>query len=278
MPTIEFSPTDYPEEFWTRLLPDDDYRPRMQLRPGNAAGFWARSATAPVVLAERRQWSREYANRHLRFTATAAAALAECLEWLRENTGSDFADAESAATGLEPDWLLLENDGARGFPLLGGALIFPSGWSLEDRLGQPLADLHAPVPGLQQAMGSRISAFLSHLEPCQPWQRDNWGITANPELNHHPAGRWHARPGPESRLDHLWLRLEEQFLMLLPSGQAMLFAIRVSTHRLDHLLAAYPRLLPRLARALATMSDAMVEYKGLGETRLPLLRTLGVSS
>lgn len=270
---IDFQTTDYPEEFWLRLLPDEDYRPRMQLRPGDAAAFWAKSASSALVLSERRRWLSGFPDRHLLFMDQASVPLGEFLRWLHTTIGVDFGDAVTAAGGMEPDWLLLENDATGGFPLLGGALIFPSGWSLEERLGQSLPTLHAPVPGLQHAMGSRISAFLARLQPGQPWQRDNWGISVDPALNHHPAIPRH-RPAPTSRLDELWVRLEEQFLMLLPSGSGIVFAIRVSTHRLDLLLAAYPRLTPRVARALASMPDGMARYKGLIEANPSLLQKL----
>lgn len=174
---------------------------------------------------------------------------------------------------LEPDWIVLSGDAARANPVIGGGVIFPSGWALEDKIGKPLHEVHAPVPGLQSSLGGQISTFLSRLAPGAAWERDNWGLSADPSLNHHPAIPIRRLDGG-ARLRSTWLRLEQQFLTRLLVTGAILFGIRVTNHRLDH-LAAIPGLAARLARSLETMSAEIARYKGLDAARSALVAELG---
>lgn len=253
---------------WLRLFPEADHRLQMNLRPGDKVRFWAAGPDAEAVLAERRRWLATMEQRHLRVLPQGAEAAQEAVRFM---TGQDATPHEAAAT-LEPDWMVLAGDAEHGHPLLGGAVIFPSGWALEEKLGRPLAEVHAPVPGLQTSLGTQIGTFLARLAPGAAWERDNWGLSADPSLNHHPALPVR-RLDTNAALETTWLRLERQFLTRLPETGAILFGIRVSSHRLDE-LAQIPGLAARLARALETMSAQVSRYKGLDLAREALAREL----
>jgi len=260
-------------EFWLRLFPASDYRLSMSVRPGEAKRFWCDSPEAAQVLSERRRWIEEAPERHLLFLPEAESATAGGVAWFSSVLGRAFGEARDAACGLEPDWVLLGGDAASGFPVLGGALAFPSGWALEEKLGRPLAEVHDTVPGLAAAIGPQIATFLARIAPGSTWERENWGLSADSCLNHHPA-QCSARLGEDATLDATWLRLEEQFLTRLPHSHAILFGIRVTNHRLDTLLGAHPALAGRMARALETMPGTMAAYKGVAAARTALVRQL----
>ncbi|AMV17866.1 heme-dependent oxidative N-demethylase subunit alpha family protein [Planctomyces sp. SH-PL14] len=260
-------------DFWLRLFPASDYRLPMGVRPGEARRFWGNSPEAAYVLAERRRWIAEAPERHLLFLPEAEPATAEAVAWFSSVLGRVFRDARDAACGLEPDWVLLGGDAASGLPVLGGALAFPSGWALEEKLGRPLADVHDTVPGLAAAIGPQITTFLARIATGSTWERDNWGLSADSSLNHHPAQPI-ARLREDAPLDATWLRLEQQFLTRLPHSRAILFGIRVTNHRLDALLDVHPVLAGRMARALETMPDTLAAYKGLTAARPVLVRQL----
>lgn len=253
---------------WLRLFPDSNHRLQLNLRPGNAQTFWAPSPEAETVLAERRRWLAQTPERYCHFLPTAAAAVQEALSTL---PGSALTPLE-AAQSLEPDWLLLSGEPGGPYPVLGGAVVFPSGWALQDKLGHPLSHAHAPVPGLQQSLGPKIATFLDRIAPTAQWERENWGLTATPSLNQHPALHV-AKLTPAATLATTWLRLERQFLTRLPHTQAILFGIRVTHHQLDH-LASLPGLAPRLARALETQEGDLARYKGIEPARAALLSEL----
>jgi len=257
---------------WLRLFPAADHRLQMNLRPGDARRYWAHSPEAEAVLAERRRWLAEAPQRHLLILPEGEEAASEGTAFILAQLDLPSASPEHATTVLEPDWIVLSGDAARLHPVIGGAVIFPSSWALEQKIGKPLHEVHAPVPGLQSSLGSQISTFLTRLAPGAAWERDNWGLSADPALNHHPA--LNIRPiDATATLETIWLRLEQQFLTRLPATDAILFGIRVTSHRLDH-LAALPGLAPRLARALDTMFVEVAAYKGLTAAREPLITGL----
>jgi len=257
---------------WTRLLPDASHRLQMNLRPGDASQFWAHSPEAGAVLAERRRWLAEAPERHLRVLPEGEAPVKEAIGFMMQQLGRTTCEPLDAAGGLEPDWIVLSGDAGRFHPVIGGAVVFPSSWALEEKISRPLHEVHAPVPGLESSLGGSISTFLGRLAPLACWERDNWGLSADPGLNHHPALPIR-RLEAGATLATTWLRLEQQFVTLLPLTKAVLFGIRVTNHRLDH-LASQPGVPKRLARALETMSDAIARYKGLHLARESLVTAL----
>ncbi|MBE2287105.1 MAG: DUF3445 domain-containing protein [Prosthecobacter sp.] len=257
---------------WLRLLPDSDHRLQMSLRPGDARRFWAHSADAAAVLAERARWMTETPDRYLRVLPEGEEAVTEAIAFMRAQQDRAACPPAQAAVELEPDWIVLAGDAERLYPVIGGAVIFPSRWALAEKIGRPLHEVHAPVPGLQSSLGTQISTFLQRLGPHAAWERENWGLSADPSLNHHPAITIR-RLDADATLETTWLRLERQFLTRLPVTNALLFGIRVTNHRLDH-LAALPAVATRLARALTTMADDVARYKGLHEARSSLISAL----
>ncbi|MDZ4405267.1 heme-dependent oxidative N-demethylase subunit alpha family protein [Prosthecobacter sp.] len=257
---------------WLRLLPDADYRPQMNLRPGDARSYWQPSPEAESVLAERRRCLVDTPERYLRILPEGHEAVNEALAFIMALLERPACTPEQAAVELEPDWIVLSGDAERSHPVLGGAVIFPSSWAFEDKIGKPLHEVHAPVPGLQSSLGTSITTFLNRLAPHAAWERDNWGLSADPTLNHHPAIPIR-RLAAAATLTNTWLRLEQQFLTRLPATNAILFGIRVTNHRLDHVVAL-PEAAQRLARILTSMSGEFAHYKGLQTARAPLVTAL----
>lgn len=148
------------EKTWLRLFPDADYQLQMSLHLGDATRYWSRLAQSEHILAERRHWLTTAPERHFIFLEESRAAVKEAVAWLAKITGLNFVDAHEAACGLEPDWVLLAGDEAGSFPVIGGAVTFPSDWALEEKVGQPLGAVHAPVPELETALGAKINSFF----------------------------------------------------------------------------------------------------------------------
>jgi hypothetical protein len=172
---------------------------------------------------------------------------------------------------LEPDILLLNTDAEGCFRLWGGALCFPTGWALTDKLGQTLDAIHGVVPGLNPALGAAIHQFLAKLKPGTAFLRDNWGIAATDELNLHPARHV---PAPEAPvlLDRLWLRVEHQALFALPRTRGVVFGIRIALHRLDTLVGTPAG--AGLGRALITMPEELAAYKRIQSVRPQIVGSL----
>ncbi len=246
---------------WQRLFPLTDHRFQMGLRAGDAPGFWSKQDDSGQVWRERQRWLQKEPALYAVELAEGGAAMEEARAWIRQWSSQ-----------AEPDWVVLSSGAARDPVVLGGEVVFPSSWSLPEKLGRPLSQVHGPVPGLEISLGKSIQVFLNRIEPNAAWERDNWGLSADADLNHHPVRQVPALDA-SARLDKTWLRLERQFLTRLPVTRGLLFGIRVSHHRLDE-VAATPGAAAGLSRALKTMSEEVAGYKGLLMARGPLIEEL----
>jgi len=276
------SPTDP-----LRSLTDGSFRFQMSLRPGEGAPFFAPTPHHGEVMAERRTLLAAQAPRYAAAQPGTAGLLQATARLVREWTGGDDglppvpAAGDAAALGdwcaqagrcWEPDWVVMPRGEDGVYRLAAGCVCFPSGWALEDKLGRPLEEIHDPVPGLNAALGRQIHVFLERLKPGAVWWRDNWGLSADSALNHHPS--LHLRPlTADARLTATWLRYEEQLLARLPESQDLLFGIRVGRVRLAEILP-YPEVTRRLAEALRSMPDDVATYKGIAPARASLLAQL----
>lgn len=262
------------EKDWARLWPEGEHRFSMGVRRGEARTWWAASARAAEVLAERRRWLVEGEENYVAMSAEGADEIGEASEWLAEAAGLAAVpgSVRAAAEVVEADWVVLGGEEAAGFPVRGGAVVFPSSWSLPAKVGWPLGAVHGVVPGLQAGLGGTIGTFLARLKPGDGWERLNWGLSADGERNHHPS-----RAGPEitagARPDNTWVRVEEQWLTRLPRTGAVLFGIKLEVGRVDA-VAGIGDNAGRLARVLETMDDAVAAYKGLSAGRAGLAAAL----
>ncbi|MDB6170027.1 MAG: hypothetical protein JWM88_2891 [Verrucomicrobia bacterium] len=252
------------------LFPEGDYRFRLTLRRGESRGFFGRWDSTGTILAERAKWIAESPARYAALLPEGEPLLAETAELAAREWGSEpIASVRDLAMRLEPDVLLLSPDATGVFRLRGGALCFPTGWALEEKIGHTLDFIHGVVPGLNAALGPPIQQFLSRLKPGAVFHRDNWGIVASDKFNLHPA-RAIPAPEPLAKLERLWLRVEYQALLALPRTKGIVFGIRIALHRLDQ-LAADPAVAARLRHALSTMPPEMAEYKRLSGIREKLI-------
>lgn len=246
---------------WNRLFPDGSYRYSMGIHKVDPGSFWTPWDKTGRLLHERSQWLQ-----------TAPALFQAGLDEFAESRQEALCWMHRFTKQPEPDWLVLAGDIGQEPRLVAGEVVFPSSWSLPSKLGLPMSAIHQPVPGLETTLGDGIAALLHKLEPGVCFGRENWGLSADDELNHHPAFKGPG-PGPRSTIETTWVRLEHQFLTRLEKTGALLFGIRVTCHRLDA-VAQDPAVRRRLRHALQTMPDDVAAYKGLSTCRKPLMEAL----
>jgi hypothetical protein len=102
--------------------------------------------------------------------------------------------------------------------------------------------------------------------------RANWGLSASPERNLHPA-RQLPELDAEATPGTVWLRVEHQALVGLPKTGGILFGIRIAIVSLAD-MRRHPQAASGLARSLRTMPPAMADYKRLTRARDAILRFL----
>lgn len=143
--------------------------------------------------------------------------------------------------------------------LTAASVCFPSRWSLSEKLGATLGEIHDPVPGYHDSIGPIVDRSLDRLEVSRPMWRRNWSILDDPALFQPAAAS--VRGAAPASLDELTLRVERQTLRRLPATSAVLFTIRTYRRRLGD-VAGDAAVARELAAALRTCSPALAEYKG----------------
>jgi len=173
---------------------------------------------------------------------------------------------------------------AEDFAILNGAdgtipwlaVTLPSHWAPEHKVGRPFTDVHAPVADNRLITGA--AAHLARLVTGpERWERFVWTIAKHPRLHAHPQ-RVDPSPWPETlEGDALaalaWWRTEHQTFIPLEREQQAVFTIHVEVQPLAHAMAD-PSRAARVHDALASMSAAVLDYRGLTTVRERLLRWL----
>lgn len=181
------------------------------------------------------------------------------LPWAGLSAGLAPADFLLGLTlSLQEDLVLMVRDAEGELAAQWMAVCFPSGWRPADKLGQSMLRIHAPVADnarLQQAAGGLAHAMSSK----GPFLRHVWTLAGSGALHRDPGDD--AFAGVRS-IDDLWFRCERQVTVPL-GGDASLFLIRVFVAPLREIAGTADRF-DLLRRALASMSPAVVDYKGLG--------------
>lgn len=264
----------------TELFPEGDYGFHLTLRRTDPREFFRAHETSGALLRERARWVAAEPGHHAVETPEGRPLVEEfralATEWgVLEPPPSGATSAGDAlrevGCGLEPDIAFLSADDTGAFRLRAGAVCFPTGWGLEEKLGLSLDFIHGVVPGLNRVLGSQIQQFLAKLRPGTAYLRHNWGLTASDELNLHPS-RSIAPPSLPVQLDRLWLRVEHQALLALPQTRGIVFGIRITLHRMDEVARSSASL--GLRQALQTMPSEVADYKNLTNIKLNVINLL----
>ncbi len=155
------------------------------------------------------------------------------------------------------------------------AVALPSHWAPETKVGRHFSDIHAPVAD-NALLLKAASALLQMVTGAERWERFVWTITSHPRLHAHPrhvdAARWQAHDphGPPFDPARAWWRSERQTFIPLPDQRQAWFLIEI---QVDPLIAVVdsPQRAARLHDALASMSPAVLDYRGLTSVHRPLL-------
>ena len=199
----------------------------------------------------------------------ATEALAMVVDWLRREAPAKLDQARlddplplrAAGQLVQEDLCVMERGADGAYRLTAAVLCFPAHWRLHEKLGRPVREIHAPVPGFAQRLAAPVERLLGGLSTLRPVWRANWSVVETPTLFH---------PQDRPRLTgldahnagaRLWLRVERQTLRRLPASAAVLFTIRTLIRRLDEVAA--PAVAAAMAERLRAMGPGMAAYKGM---------------
>jgi len=258
------------------------------LKPLDLAQWLDRDATFDAQLAEKRRLYRELPDEVFVEEADTRAAQTEVLDLIRTATaerGEDSAnDATLALFGADPpplvaaslrvqEDLIIMRRGDNGWRLAAGSLCFPSSWTLTEKFGRPLQDIHAPVPGF--GAGTRNHELIERMfdRLHQPVLRYNWSVQAGDAL-YHPL----SNDGRNERANARAVRFGDREINA--SAFIRLFTIRIYLDPLGWLGQSPDRatIAPAFAAQLMALDEAQLDYKGLTADRDRLVAALvGIS-
>jgi hypothetical protein len=261
-------------------LADGPYQFSMAFGRGEFEDFYSPTEHNEPILSERRKWLAEDEPKYLAVLAESPAFLEEAAE-LGRATGTlphsaistspnPKALARSIGENWEPDWLILKKEAGRA-RLVSGCVCFPSSWSLDEKIGHPIEEIHGVVPALNSTVGKQIGTFLDRIKPGVSWTRSNWGLSRSLEWNQHPT-RNTPRLDPTVTIEEVFFRVEEQSLVALPKTNGILFGIRLKVEPLSGHIGTPAGL--KLAHLMETMPVPMAQYKGLSTARARIINLL----
>ena len=161
--------------------------------------------------------------------------------------------------------------GFEGYYMSAAAVCF-SFTKLAEKLSKPVEFIHAPVPGYEKHLRKTMNMMFSKLQPEQPLWRNNWGLSANGNLDEPLYGSDEETVGRKIKTDvtkeevkALFLIVEYQTIRRLPRSGYLLFTIRTMVdplHGLEHVPAKAAQC---LAASIRGMSPEMRVYKGIAD-------------
>ena len=201
--------------------------------------------------------------------------------------GAGAAEIGGCLAALDPAWRLaglLSLAFAEDYAVLDGAsgrvpwlaVCLPSHWAPEAKVGRHFAEVHAPV-----ADNAVLIAAADHLTRLvtgnDRWERFVWTLTTDPRLDRHPRRTgptcWDPVQDAEALADAAYFRTERQTFIPVPALPQAVFTIHVEVQPLRTAVASTD-LAERLHAALASMSPAVLDYRGLAPARERLLAWL----
>ncbi len=190
--------------------------------------------------------------------------------------------------GIAPEWrlaALLCLAFAEDFAIVDGddgtipwlAVVLPSFWAPAEKVGRHFTQVHAPVAD-NTLLLKAAAGLIATITGSEPWERFVWTITAHSRLHAHPAHvdprRW-ALVDLERLMQQAWFRSERQSFIAVPGRRQAVFTIAVDVQPLLE-VANVPHRAKALHDAVASMSPAVLDYRGLTAVREPLLRALSM--
>ncbi|MEM7525011.1 MAG: DUF3445 domain-containing protein [Pseudomonadota bacterium] len=158
----------------------------------------------------------------------------------------------------QEDFLILQKPlGAAEHVLIGAALLFPSRWSLAEKMNNPLVAIHERVPAYDAGLAPRVQRLFDALTPERPLVRANWLVHPTNEL--HQPKQFLGDEKPHEATGRFWLRVERQSILRLPLSGCAVFSVKTVMTPIEALNAEERA---GLIDALSGQGDAMRDYHG----------------
>lgn len=194
----------------------------------------------------------------VRITAEAEPAIAELAELLGVDGG-----LEACARAVWEDLCVMVQAGpGEPFRLTAAAVGFPTDWRLDEKMGKPVAAIHAPTDGYAEALASGVDRFMDGLQSFNIFGRTNAFVVPSDALRYLPQDGLEARFAhvtPENAGETLHVRCEREALRRLPKSRAIIFTIGIYREPLGKLSNSA---VARIAQSVEGFFEAEGERRG----------------
>lgn len=191
------------------------------------------------------------------------AAVDELLGMMERHLGRGVGTAGSrgldAAARAVPDDILLMANVGDGWRLVGGALVFPNQWTLAEKMGGTLGEIHAPVDGYAEILADRVDRFFDRFTPDRLVWRRNWFFHDTDEF-FQPERMTSRRFADADRAAELFVRSEWQTLRRLPETGVIVFTVKTQIAPIGE-LAARADVAAAMVRFLEAASERSLANK-----------------
>ncbi|OJF94515.1 heme-dependent oxidative N-demethylase family protein [Pararhizobium antarcticum] len=180
---------------------------------------------------------------------------------------------------LVKDDLVIMRRKETGWHLVAAFVAFPSSWSLPEKFGRSMDQIHGPVPGFEGGTRNAdlINRMFDNLPPGRIVERFNWTVNTDgglflPKSNTESLGA--ASVALEA--ENTFVRIERQTLRKLPKSGDIVFTIGIHSDPVA-VLDGHPdaaRLALSFAAQLEELTLEQAAYKGLASKRDSLIAAL----
>ena len=241
-----------PEEEWL-LTPSDlqvrrDLKQTLWKQKPNAVYASTIDKSPSSVITLLHSWVRQHDP-----ARALSPAFAPELVWIGQQLAEDLVILERKENG----WVVIE-----------GSLCFGFSWSISDKVGLVMDDVHTPVAHYQSEMSTPVNKLFDRMVSDRIIARRNLGLTDTSELHLSP----HRPSNPTPIVDagsEVFLRSERQTLRKI--GEYILFTIHTDIAPLKETIQ-FPELRHSLSKWIESWDAEMLSYKHSAErTRIPTL-------
>lgn len=254
----------------------DDFKLTMGLKPLRGENWIEVDARYEAEINIKRELIADQRNAVFATTPDAKSAEADVLKRIQANLSANHPHIDQsslpedsnalvkAASLVQEDLVIMqETDG--GFRLTSAVVCFPSAWDLAKKVGKTMREIHAPIPHVNEEIGSSIDLFFNNMKAGKNVQRFNWGLYDNEAL--FQPDWWRARQTPAQITaanigDTTFLRVEKQTLQRLSNERDTLFTIRIFNTPLAEVVKD-PARAAILYNSLKTMPADYQDYKSI---------------
>ncbi|KAL5364956.1 hypothetical protein BJX96DRAFT_168709 [Aspergillus floccosus] len=193
-------------------------------------------------------------------------------------TGETFVFGGEKGDGMDPleiavrltmeDLSILMKNADDEYYMAASASLFPVGWTVQERIGWTISQLHNPVPLWHQQVANSVSnsnwhRFLARLTPSSPMERSNYFVEVKRpdedlfEILYRPTTLSEDNPNPSP--EDIVIRRERQTFRRLPRTGAIVFGVKTFLTTLEELPMQE---LENLAKEIKSWPPYVGEYKG----------------